>query len=93
MSITPGSTEKVDTGEQITAKAGDRNIEIEIEALTPTTTRLTAVAKRKGSFFVDSSTATEIVAQIEKAIRVTPRDNKSKDLAKGQFEAVALRGY
>lgn len=93
MSIMPGSTEKVGSGEQIAAKAGDRNIEIEIEALTPTTTRLTAVAKRKGSFFVDSSTATEIVAQIEKAIRVIPRDSKSKDVAKGQFEAVALRGY
>jgi hypothetical protein len=96
MSITPASTEKVDQGERINAKAGDRNVEIEIEALTPTTTHLTAVAKKGGSFLVDASTATEIVAQIEKAIRVTQRDSKPKELAKGQegqIQAVALRGY
>jgi hypothetical protein len=96
MSITTASTEKVDQGERINAKAGDRNVEIEIEALTPTTTHLTAVAKKGGSFLVDASTATEIVAQIEKAIRVTQRDSKPKELAKGQegqIQAVALRGY
>ncbi|CAG4882264.1 conserved exported protein of unknown function [Georgfuchsia toluolica] len=82
MSMTLGSTEKVAQGERINAKAGDRNIEIEIEALTATTTQLTAVAKMKGSFLVDSSTATEIVAQIEKAIQATQRNSKPQKLTK-----------
>ena len=87
MSMKPGAAEKLDQGERILAKAGDRNIEIEIEVLTPTTTRLTAVAKREGSFFVDAATATEVVAQVEKAIRVTTvaqRDDRPRELARTQ---------
>lgn len=91
MSMTPTSTEKVAQGERINAKAGDRNIEIEIEAVTPTTTQLTAVAKRDGSFLVDSSTAIEIVTQIEKAIQTTQRYSKPMQNTKGKFEGVALR--
>lgn len=91
MSMTPTSTDKVAQGERINAKAGDRNIEIEIEALTPTTTQLTAVAKKDGSFLVDSSTAIEIVAQIEKAIQAPQRDSRPMQNTKGKFEGVALR--
>jgi hypothetical protein len=107
MSMKAGTAEKLDQGERILAKAGDRNIEIEIEVLTPTTTRLTAVAKREGSFFVDAATATEVVAQVEKAMRVTqvtqltpvtPRDDRPRELTRapasnGKIQAVALQRY
>jgi Protein of unknown function (DUF3568) len=106
MSMKAGTAEKLDQGERILAKAGDRNIEIEIEVLTPRTTRLTAVAKREGSFFVDAATATEVVAQVEKAMRVTqvtqvtvtPHDDRPKELTRaqasnGKIQAVALQGY
>lgn len=68
MGITPDGTEKIDYGERLLAKAGDRNIEIELEALTPNTTRMRVVAKKDGGMIVDSSTAVEIIAQTEKSI-------------------------
>jgi hypothetical protein len=54
--------------ELINARAGDRNIEIEIEALTPNTTRLTVTASKEGSLLRDSATATEIILQTEKLV-------------------------
>lgn len=67
MAIKPDGTEKIDLGERITAKAGDRNIEIELEALTPNTTRMRAVARKDGGAIVDSATAVEIINQTEAA--------------------------
>jgi hypothetical protein len=61
-SKTEGSTET------IRARAADRDIEIEIEALTPNTTRLTVTAKKSGGFIRDSATATEIILQTEKLV-------------------------
>lgn len=57
-----GSTEK------ITARASDREIEIELESLTPTTTRMLVVAKKDGGILRDSATATEIILQTEKIV-------------------------
>lgn len=68
MAIKPGASEKIELGERISAKAGDRNIDIELEALTSGTTRVSAVAKKDGQLIVDASTAVEIITQIEKAI-------------------------
>ena len=68
MSIKPDGSEKIDYGERLLAKAGDRNIEIELEALTPNTTRMRVVAKKDGGMIVDSSTAVEIITQTEKSI-------------------------
>jgi hypothetical protein len=68
MGIKVEGTEKIEYGERLLAKAGDRNIEIELEALTPNTTRMRAVAKKDGGVIVDSSTAVEIITQTEKAI-------------------------
>lgn len=67
MSIKAQSTEKIELGERILAKAGDRNIEIELEALTPTTTRVRAVARKEGGLIVDSATAVEIINQTERS--------------------------
>ena len=59
------------TTETITAKAADREIEIELEALTPNTTRMLVVAKKDGGILRDGATATEIILQTEKQVGQT----------------------
>ncbi len=54
--------------ETIKARASDRNIEIEIESLTPKTTRMTVTATKENSLIRDSATATEIILQTEKLV-------------------------
>ena len=54
--------------EVLHARAADRDIEIEIESLTPNTTRLTVTAKKDGGLIRDSATATEIILQTEKLV-------------------------
>lgn len=66
MAIKVEGVEKIENGEKIKAKAADRNIEIELEALTPNTTRMRAVARKDGGVLVDSATAVEIIVQTEK---------------------------
>lgn len=68
MAIKYEGTDKIDNGEVIRAKAADRSIEIELEALTPNTTRMRTVARKDGGLLVDSATAFEIISQTEKAI-------------------------
>jgi hypothetical protein len=67
MAIKPGGTEKIEMGERILARAGDRSIEVELEALTPNTTRIRAVVRRDGGVVVDSATAVEIINQTERS--------------------------
>jgi len=67
MAIKTDKTEKIELGERILARAGDRNIEIELEALTPNTTRVKAVARIDGGLIVDSATAVEIINQTERS--------------------------
>jgi len=57
--------------EVIKAKAVDREIEIELESLTPTTTRMMVVAKKSDGILRDSATATEIILQTEKSVGTT----------------------
>jgi hypothetical protein len=68
MSIKPSATEKTELGERITAKAGGRNIEIELEVLTPNATRMRTVARNDSGLTVDSATANEITSQTEAAV-------------------------
>lgn len=67
MSIKVESSRKTEDGELIKANATDRQIEVELEALTPNTTRMRTVAK-KGSLLYDSATAIEIILQTEKML-------------------------
>ena len=53
----------------IRGTATSREIKIELEAITPKTTRMRVEAKN-GGFFYDGATATEIVLQTEKALRL-----------------------
>jgi hypothetical protein len=55
----------------ITAKAGDRDIEVELEALTPATTRMMVTAKKDGGILRDGATATEVILQTEKIVGTT----------------------
>lgn len=67
MAIKIESVEKTANGEILHAVAADRKIEVELEALTPSTTRIKAVA-RKDAVLTDSATAVEIITQTEKAM-------------------------
>ena len=69
MGIKTESTTKMERGELITARAGKREIEVELESLTPNTTRMRVVA-REGGLFYDSATASEIIVQTEKSLGV-----------------------
>lgn len=68
MAIKVESIGRIDNGEIIKARAADRSIEIELEALTPNTTRMRAVARKDGGVIVDSATAVEIIIQTEKLL-------------------------
>jgi hypothetical protein len=57
--------------ERILARAGDRDIEVELEALTPNTTRMLVTAKKEGGILRDGATATEVILQTEKIAGVS----------------------
>ena len=57
--------------ERISARAGDRDIEIELEALTPNTTRMMVTAKQDGGILRDGATATEVILQTERFVGST----------------------
>ena len=69
MGIQPGEMKAVENGALILASAGGRDIEVELESLTPKTTRMRVVA-RHGSFYYDGATAAEIIAQTEKGLGI-----------------------
>jgi hypothetical protein len=71
MQIRVVDTKRNGSTEVINARAGDRDIEIELEALTPTTTRMLVVAKKDSGILRDSATATEIILQTEKIVGPT----------------------
>lgn len=56
---------------EIVALAGDRKIHVELEKLTPRTTRMRVTAKQ-GWFWRDRSTAGEVIAQTADALEETP---------------------
>lgn len=51
------------------AYAGDLSIEIELDALTPTTTRMRVIARRSIGILVDASTAQAITLETETQLR------------------------
>jgi hypothetical protein len=66
MGIEMGGKEPIENGERLTARAADREIEVELEALTPKMTRMRTTAKN--GLFRDASTATEIILQTERVL-------------------------
>jgi len=73
MAIEVSAVERMENGERIVAKAADRDIEIELESLTPRTTRMRSVARQDGGLLVDSATAVEIIIQTEKVLTSSTR--------------------
>lgn len=69
MGIKPGAMKKLENGELITAQVGRRDIEVELESLTASTTRMRVVA-RDGGLLYDAATASEIIAQTGKSLGV-----------------------
>ncbi len=69
MGIKIASRQKTKEGELIKATASEREIEIELDAITPNTTRMRA-AVRNG-LFMDSATSTEIILQTERILNNT----------------------
>lgn len=70
MEITVDGLEKTKQGELIKATASNRAIEIELEFLTPKTTRMRVTADSDG-ILKDAATATEIILQTERAMPAT----------------------
>lgn len=67
MGIKVDGNEKTEEGKAIRGLGAAREIEIQLEAISPKTTRIRTVAKQ-GFFFKDRATATEIILQTEKAL-------------------------
>lgn len=70
MGIKVDATKKSEGGEVIIASTRERQVEVELESISPNTTRMRVVAKQ-GSVFYDSATATEIILQTEKSMSNT----------------------
>jgi hypothetical protein len=67
MDIRLTSTRKENKIEVLSAAAESRTIEVQLEALTPNTTRMRVTAKNGGLIY-DSATATEIILQTERVM-------------------------
>ena len=61
--------QKTETGWQLSAKAKDRSVDIDLESLTDTATRIRVVANEGIIFFKDSATATEIILQTAQTLQ------------------------
>ncbi len=72
MAIPIKTDETAPEGRAIVALAGDRTIDIELQGLTPQTTRIRVTAKYK-VVLRDRATAGEIIAQVERSLEEMPR--------------------
>ena len=64
-------------GWKVSASAADRTIDIELEKLTPQTTRMRVIADKGGLFGKDSATSTEIILQTAQTLQDDPTGSKS----------------
>jgi hypothetical protein len=69
MDMTVTGEEKTDSGWEIEATAADRDITVELESLTQTTTRMRVVADEGLFFLKDSATAAEIIVQTAQTLQ------------------------
>lgn len=63
--------QNTESGSEITAAAGDRTVEIELDRITPKTSRMRVVVKQ-GWLFRDRATAGEIIVQTERTLDNDP---------------------
>ena len=76
MGVTVEGIAKTDSGELIKGNSADRSIEIELEAMSKSTTQMRASAKRN-LFVHDAATAKEIVEQTERAMAAADKRAKA----------------
>ena len=70
MGIKVKAKETNDQGDSIKASGAGREIEVELEIISPNSTRMRTIAKQ-GAFFVDRATAVEIISQTENILKGT----------------------
>jgi len=68
MGIKVESISKMQGGELIKAKSSERDIEIQLEVISASTTRMRVVATSGSGLLYDSSTATEVIVQTERVL-------------------------
>jgi len=61
--------EKTENGWRLSASAKERSVDIDLESLTDTATRIRVVANEGMIFFKDSATATEIILQTAQTLQ------------------------
>ena len=71
MQVKVVKSERKGSTQTILAKAGDRDIDVELEALTPNTTRMKVTARQDTGILRDGATATEVILQTEKFVGST----------------------
>ena len=73
MAIQIETREATSSGILITGKAGVREVEIELESVTVSATRMSSIARKEGAFLLDSATSAEIIAQTERLLAHSKR--------------------
>lgn len=68
---------RTDDGLTVSASAAGRTIDIDLERLTPRTTRMRVVAEKGGLFGKDSATSTEIILQTAQTLQDAPAGAKA----------------
>lgn len=87
MDIKVNENQPTDSGRRIVAEAGDRTVEIEIDRLTPKTSRM-RVNVKQGWFFKDRATAAEIIVQTERTL-----DSQRADAGEERHAVRGSLGY
>jgi|SRR5262245_32083160 len=92
MGITIESTEKVENLTVIKAFTAARNIEVQLELLTPQATRMRSVAYQSGGIIVDAATGGEIISQTELALTYNGNNGNGNNGNNAKQKPVAKRG-
>lgn len=79
MDIDVDSTTEGDSSVTIRAHTHDRDVEIDLEAISHNTTRMRAIVSNSGLLHLDSATAIEIIAQTERLLGANRSEPASFD--------------
>ncbi|HKC43081.1 MAG TPA: DUF3568 family protein [Burkholderiales bacterium] len=90
MAISIEAREEKPAGVLITAKAGVREVEIELESVTVSATRMSSVARKEGALLLDSATSAEIIAQTEKLLAQSKTTRRRAGSGAPSSDAVAV---
>lgn len=80
MDIDVDSTTDTSAGAKINAHTHDRDVEIDLESISSNTTRMRIIVSNSGLLHLDSATAIEIIAQIERTLGAQNDENSRIDI-------------